>query len=132
MTPRTLVAPAASGDAEAQSELARWALGLGEQGVISQLESLAMAEAYSRLAAAKGNPTELCLLAGILFYRAQYAGNLGDMATAHDYMVEGVYQANRAGDAGSEEATTLLLSVVDGLPAEVVAHAAQFHPEEER
>lgn len=131
LSPRRLVAPAAGGDTEAQSELARWAFGLGKQGVVSQLESLAMAEAYSRLAAAKGQPTELCLLAGILINRAQFAETIGDLETADEYMVEGVYQASRAGDAGSEEAAALLLTLADNLPAHVVAQAAQFQPEEE-
>ena len=131
-SPRMMLSAAASGDTKAQSGLACWALDLGAQGVVSELEALSLAEAYSRLAAAKGDAMELCLLAGVLFYRARHAGMTGDLQTAREYMVEGIYQANRAGDAGHEQATTLLLNVAADLPADVVADAAKYCPEEDR
>lgn len=108
--PKTLLPLAATGDRAAQATLASLAIEWGNQGLIAPIEAWTTADIFARMAASQGKPTDIHGLAGVLLMRAGWERQNGRLGESVTLQAEAVQLLDKLADAGSEEATTMLMA----------------------
>ncbi len=123
--PQELFAASARGSLDAHRKIRDEALLMASGGTAPFDQAFAVAEAFARLAASLGNTQDRKTLAGLLFHRANMAGDDENaMAIA---AAQGLAQLGAAADDGDEEALMFIgRAAHDGVPQSVFDLAKQL------
>lgn len=103
-----LIQQAAQGSKEAQLGLVDLAIAAGAAGAVRQIESLAAAETWARLAAANGGREENRVLVGVLLTRGDFEASRSAVSAATWYEGEARRVLMMLAEAGDEDAQLAL------------------------
>jgi hypothetical protein len=122
---------ASAGSRDAQAALSNAALDAISSGLLTrddQIEALAAAEIWSRLAAAHGRTGDLLHLAGVLFCRSALLSTVGldERMPADDFQAEAVALVAEAAERGDEDGATYLNLASDAVAPEVIERSRLF------
>ncbi len=123
MTPATYRL-ASEGDLAAQRGLVNGLMALGVTGASKSI--LVQAEAFARLAAARGEPDDALQLIRVLALRVDDEIEVGNVGVARALMAEGIALLSRLADDGDEQAAEQLNAAAKIAGPEVCADAARL------
>jgi hypothetical protein len=121
-----LLRRAAAGEVEAQSGLVDLAYAQHAAGEVGFPQAVFVAEAYARMAAAHGRPSDLRKLAIVLMDAVIVSLGAGDTRAVDSYLVEATALLDDLADEGDDEAGAMLLRTRDAIGGDLMAQVVEL------